>query len=651
MSVFIYENRNMSEAWAQMKGGDYDSEVGEQLIKRVKELQDTVDLLQMLNSRSDFAELIGDVELFFQQLSGVEFVRLQLYYSKRLNINSESLPKHPFIIPLRVDDVTVGVLQFSSLPGEDLKFHLLALADKLSLGLEQRIRNEITALSEARLKTYIDRAPLGIFAVNKKGRIMDSNRCVSDITGYEPSELKGRLFLNLIPSKRHQKVLRNVNKLIESGEGFMELKIENKAGKLREVSVNIVEANDSYSIGILKDITEERGVTKDLLKAKANAEAANRAKSEFLANMSHEIRTPLNGVIGFSELLSITDMSEIQKQYLDNISVSANTLMELINNVLDFSKIEAGKLNLHADKGNIIRIVETLADILRYSAHKKGVEFILNIQPDIHSFVEVDELRLRQVLMNLLSNAIKFTDHGEVELSLKEKHLDREKGLCIYSISVRDTGIGISDNDRKALFKSFSQIETVSSRKFGGTGLGLVISNMLLGKMGSKIELDSTPGLGSIFSFDLQLPIFIPEIKSDPRPLKAIQKVLVVGDNSLSRSVISEMLLYKGLEVTEASDGVEALMALDGFSSPDFLIIDNNMPIFNGVDVIKKLRSLEKPGQALPILLLFSSFDDVRAISDSYGSDIQYKMIKPAKMGELYDVLFKADEALSQALA
>jgi CheY-like chemotaxis protein len=319
--------------------------------------------------------------------------------------------------------------------------------------------------------------------------------------------------------------------------------------------------------------------------------------------------------------------------------------LELINNVLDFSKIEAGKLELRPARGNIVSITEGVADMLKYNAHRKGVEFILNIQPGIHSDVVIDELRFRQVLMNLISNAIKFTDNGEVEVSLREKSLDLNRSECIYHVSVRDTGIGISENDRKKLFKNFSQVNTAYVGKVGGTGLGLVISGLLLHKMGTEIKLSSTPGMGSTFSFDLRLPVYNAEAELRGPALKAIKNTLLVGNNLLSRSVISEMLRFKGMDVQEASDGVEAVMYLDSDFSVDFMVIDFNIPVINGLELVRRIRSTKGPKSQIPILVLFSSFDDVNLQLECKSLGV-HRMLKPVKISELYQVLYIVDEFL-----
>ena len=231
------------------------------------------------------------------------------------------------------------------------------------------------------------------------------------------------------------------------------------------------------------------------------AEIASKAKTEFLANMSHEIRTPLNGVIGFSELLNNTNLTPLQKQYLQNTCTSAHSLMGIINDILDFSKIEAGKLELEKIKTDITELIEDTSDIIRYQASIKGIELLVNVNHNMPRYAVVDPVRLRQILVNLLNNAVKFTERGEIEL--KVTFTKKKNNLGTFGFFVRDTGIGISPEQEKKLFKAFSQADSSTTRKFGGTGLGLIISNKLAKKMGGEIKLKSEPGKGTTFFFDI----------------------------------------------------------------------------------------------------------------------------------------------------
>ncbi|MBV5343118.1 histidine kinase, partial [bacterium] len=271
----------------------------------------------------------------------------------------------------------------------------------------------------------------------------------------------------------------------------------------------------------------------ELIRSKELAEAASVAKSNFLSNMSHEIRTPLNGVIGFTELLRTTPLNKSQSEYLENAITSANSLLGVISDILDFSKIESGKMELESVKTDIIQLFENASDIIKVMASKKGLELLLNIQPDIPRFAFIDPIRTKQILVNLLSNAVKFTHTGEIELSLSFESRNSNEG--VFKVSVRDTGIGIKDSDRHKLFKAFSQADTSTTRRYGGTGLGLIISNSLARQMGGSIEFTSVYGVGTTFNFNIASTFECGEVP-DYKNIKNLKSVLFIDDNINNRA-------------------------------------------------------------------------------------------------------------------
>lgn len=371
---------------------------------------------------------------------------------------------------------------------------------------------------------------------------------------------------------------------------------------------------------------------------------ASKAKSQFLANMSHEIRTPLNGVIGFSELLLSTDLSSTQKEYAENTRTSAQSLLDIINDILDFSKIEAGKLELDILKTDIIELIEKTEDIIKFNTAQKGLEFLVEISPKIPRFVTIDAIRLKQVIINLLSNAVKFTVDGEVKLKVDFKRLSSYKGELMIEVS--DTGIGITEKQRSKLFQAFSQADTSTTRKFGGTGLGLIISNNLIKMMGGEIKFSSKVKEGSKFYFSIEVD-YEDSPKFEKEQISDIKNILCVDDNQQNLQILNDILTSWNIETTCITSGLEAIRLLKEGNKYDVIIIDYLMPEISGLDTVKIIRDdlhLSQDKQA--IILLYSSEDDRVIKSVSNELDLSYRISKPVKQTELYSYLLRAEDRL-----
>ncbi|MBF0227338.1 MAG: response regulator, partial [Desulfobacterales bacterium] len=459
---------------------------------------------------------------------------------------------------------------------------------------------------------------------------IEVNTAFLDMLGFNREEIIGKTSSALDLFIEAEKQTFVADELQRTGHiRNIELKVRTKNSAILTglFSEEIIESQGkSYLLTVMTDITKQK-------EAEILAIKASKAKSEFLANMSHEIRTPLNGVIGFTDLLKKTNLDSMQKQYVDNISTSANSLLGIINDILDFSKIEAGKLELEKIKTDIIEITEQVADIVKFHVSQKGLELLLNIEPDIPRFALVDPIRLKQILVNLLSNAIKFTEQGEVEITVTFTRKNERLGE--FNFSVQDTGIGISEEQQKKLFKAFSQVDSSTTRKFGGTGLGLIISNLLAEKMGSEIKLRSEIGMGSNFFFSIETEYEVGE-KLDLSSLTDIKRVLVIDDNDHNRIILEQIFKNWGIEFVGEDNGLLGLKHIEISGAFDVIIVDYNMPYLNGIDTIKMIREkLHLSPKQQPIILLHSSADDPMIHEECKKLGVRFNLIKPIKSQEL----------------
>ncbi|KGJ91776.1 ATP-binding protein [Colwellia psychrerythraea] len=378
---------------------------------------------------------------------------------------------------------------------------------------------------------------------------------------------------------------------------------------------------------------------KEIERAMKKAEAANNAKTMFIASMSHELRTPMNGILGMVQQFAKTPLNDQQKFLLDTIGSSGDQLLAIINQVLDFSKIEAHKVELHPSQTDIRKLVLDVIAVCRSSVEASDnlvIEAVFTEQELRH--VLVDDIRLKQVLINLVNNAIKFTKTGHVRLELNTISLSDK--VCELHFSIIDTGIGISQERISKLFKPFTQHDYSTTREYGGTGLGLTISSQLIKLMGSKIDVQSDIGEGSIFSFNLSLPICeqpTPVTSTVERPAKHVsikgKTVLVVDDNRINRRIVSMALDKSQVKIIEAENGEEGVKKFIN-NKVDIILMDCLMPIMDGFEATKKIRELEANNQHTLIFALSASASSEIG-EQSINAGMDDIMLKPFKFDEL----------------
>jgi len=522
----------------------------------------------------------------------------------------------------------------------------------ISRDITRQVENE-EALLKAKLdaeqsasfiRAVFDNLTDRFYYKDRQSKILGGNLAWVKARGVKSiDELIGKTDADLFPGPNGQLKLEEEQQQMASGEVTR--------GRERHVrSDGTVEYVDSIKcpmrnkdgevigvVGISRDVTEQVENEQRLITAQQEAESANKAKSAFLAMMSHEIRTPMNGVIGAASLLLGTNLAPQQEEFVHTIQVSGENLLTIINDILDYSKIEAGKIELEASPFILRGCVEDAFDLFVHIAAKKNIELLYYVDPDVPRALIGDTTRLRQVLVNLLGNATKFTENGEIHLKIRNTLLDEDKKQCQIEFALHDTGIGIADEAKERLFQAFTQADASSTRKYGGTGLGLTISKKLTELMGGKIWFESEKGKGSTFYFTVTLPISEQvESRVDILPIEALRgkRALIIDDNETNRWLLSDQLAQWGVLSETFELPAKALEHLIDGHTYDIALVDYQMPDMDGSELAKEIYRLNP---RLPIIILSSSCEHIPA-----DPSIKARLFKPVKVGKLCNQMLLA---------
>jgi len=521
---------------------------------------------------------------------------------------------------------------------------LLLLGSHAQFTINQRkAAEEALRKSEEKYRTIIETTEDGYYEVDASGKLVFFNDAMSKILGYTRQELSGidsRIPLDPVSRRRVVRAFRTVFKTGKPIKALgWELIRKDDSRCFVETSVSLlkdIKGKTAGFSGFMRDVTE-RKKAEALQQAKISAEAANRAKSDFIAKMSHEIRTPLNSIIGMVELMLDTNLKPQQRQDLDVVISAAYALLAIINNVLDFSKIEAGKLDLEETAFDPREILEESIRIMAMRCQMKGLELICRVSQNVPSTLHGDPARLRQVLLNLVDNAYKFTDKGEVVVSMEcETDCDPD---CILHVSVMDTGPGIPKYKQPDIFNAFAQADAVTSRQYGGAGLGLAVSDQLVRLMGGAIWVQSDTGKGCSFHFTCRFRGITGKMDRVDRlsdPALEGKKVLVVDDNSVNCRTLKELFESWGMKPDAALGAEEAKQAIRRNVTPSqsygLVLMDVSLPGQSGIELVHWIN--RQLGVDLPIIAMMT-YPDLQLKTDYTALGITSVLMKPVRPSEL----------------
>jgi PAS domain S-box-containing protein len=538
----------------------------------------------------------------------------------------------------------------------------------LSQEVTERKRTEETLReSRATARGLLDATQESLLLLDKEGTIISVNQTAARRYQQTPEKLIGINRFDALPQNLRESRISHFRKVLQTGNpvDFEDVRdgmvfhnfyypVQDKTGAIMGVAIFAQKITErKMAEEALKERVEELAdmrlamlnMMEDLSNAQAKAEEANQAKGDFVANMSHEIRTPMNAVIGMAHLALKTELNPKQKDYLQKIQSSAASLLGIINDILDFSKIEAGKLDMESVEFNLDDVLDNLANLVTVkSQEKKDLEVLFNTAREVHKFLVGDPLRLGQILINLANNAVKFTESGEIIVSTELVSQNEDQTTLKFSVS--DTGLGMTEEQAAKLFQPFTQADSSTTRKYGGTGLGLTISKRLTEMMGGEIWADSTPGRGSTFSFTANFGLVKGKAEKLLVPSANLQgiKVLVVDDNSSSRQILKNILESFSFEVVMAASGEEGLTEFENAAKDqpyDLVIMDWQMPGMDGIEASKRIKNHANLDKIPPIIMITGyGREEIMHQAEQLGLD--GFLLKPVSPSVLFDAIMHA---------